>query len=228
MINLFVWGFTGLVAGAGHVFAGPDHLAAVAPLATDQRRGGWRCGLAWGVGHSGGVWILAALALLFRESLPLESLSSWSERLVGVVLIGIGVWGFRRLGGVRIHAHEHEHDGQRHAHIHVHASATPHAHENAHTHTHSALGVGTLHGLAGTSHVLGVLPTLAISNRADALAYVVAFGVGSIFAMTAFAGLLGAVSTHLESRGMSAYRVLTIAASSAAIIVGATWISLTW
>lgn len=228
MISFIAWAATGLVAGAGHVFAGPDHLAAVAPLASEPRRQSWRTGLAWGIGHSGGVWLLAVLALLFRELLPIEALSTWSERLVGVVLIGIGFWGFRRLSGVRIHAHSHEHDGDRHAHIHVHTGDAAHAHPHTHAHTHSALAVGTLHGLAGTSHLLGVLPTLAIPARGDALAYVIAFGVGSIIAMTVFAGVIGALSTQLERRGVAALRGLTIASSGAAVIVGALWIWLTW
>ena len=54
----------GLAAGLLHVFSGPDHLAAVAPLVADTERGRWRTGLQWGVGHTVGV-LLIALLLLF-------------------------------------------------------------------------------------------------------------------------------------------------------------------
>ena len=50
----------GLAAGALHVWSGPDHLAAVAPLAVRGRRRSWAVGMRWGIGHSAGV---AAVAL---------------------------------------------------------------------------------------------------------------------------------------------------------------------
>ena len=47
--------------------------------------------------------------------------------------------------------------------------------------------MGVLHGVAGTSHFLGVLPALAMPTRAAALVYIAAFGGGSILAMRALA-----------------------------------------
>jgi len=41
----------GLAAGLIHVLSGPDHLAAVAPLAGGRGRA-WRAGFLWGLGHS--------------------------------------------------------------------------------------------------------------------------------------------------------------------------------
>ena len=38
---------------------------------------------------------MGVLALVTRHALPLESISSWSERLVGVVLLGVGLWSLR-------------------------------------------------------------------------------------------------------------------------------------
>ena len=68
--------FAGLAAGLLHVFSGPDHLAAVAPLAADaERRRQWRTGLQWGIGHTTGVLLIALLLLLLRERLPLDLIS---------------------------------------------------------------------------------------------------------------------------------------------------------
>ena len=39
---------TGLAAGGTHVVTGPDHMAAVAPLAIDSKRKSWKAGLMWG------------------------------------------------------------------------------------------------------------------------------------------------------------------------------------
>ena len=52
---------TGALAGSFHVLAGPDHLAAVAPLALDRKSRGWMAGWTWGVGHATGVVVVAAL-----------------------------------------------------------------------------------------------------------------------------------------------------------------------
>ena len=41
-----------LVSGLVHVLSGPDHLAAVAPLATASRERGWLAGWTWGIGHA--------------------------------------------------------------------------------------------------------------------------------------------------------------------------------
>ncbi len=215
--------YTGLIAGAGHVFAGPDHLAAVAPLAVDRRNKTWRIGLSWGAGHSAGVWVLALLALAFRETLPIDLLSAWGERLVGLVLIGIGLIGMRRLIATRIHSHIHEHDGLRHAHIHVHARAAGEDHAIEHGHAHSALGIGLLHGLAGTAHLLGVLPALLLPSRLAAILYVIAFGAGSIVAMTAFSWILGKLVYHLRPWGDRAYRLLLGSCCTAAVLLGIYW-----
>ena len=219
---------SGLLAGLVHVLSGPDHLAAVAPLAADSERRPWLAGLDWGLGHTGGVLLVGVLALLLRELLPLEALSSWGERLVGVVLIGIGLWGFRRALGLRVHVHAHTHDGAPHEHVHVHAGGAGHAHAPGgalpHSHTHAAFAVGVLHGLAGSSHLLGILPALAFPTRAASIAYLGAFGVATVFAMTAFAAALGLLAGRARSGGTGFYQNLLYGCSAAAILVGGVWL----
>ena len=78
---------SGVVAGALHVVAGPDHLAAVAPLAADGRRRLWRSGLLWGLGHTGGVVAVGLLALL-----PLTSLTVARAQTLSLPLLAGFVW----------------------------------------------------------------------------------------------------------------------------------------
>jgi ABC-type nickel/cobalt efflux system permease component RcnA len=217
---------TGLLAGAIHVVSGPDHLAAVAPFAAESRRRAWEVGLRWGVGHAGGVMFIGVLSLLLRDWLPIEAISSWSERFVGVVLIGIGLWGTRRALSQRVHTHEHEHNGQRHVHIHAHDGATAHTHEQAfeHRHTHAAFAVGTLHGVAGSSHFLGVLPALAFPTLAQAVSYLAAYGVGTVLAMMGFAALVGVSACGLAVSSAQAYQRLMAGCSLAALAVGGWWL----
>lgn len=216
---------TGLVAGFVHVLAGPDHLAAVAPLAVRHRFRSWILGLRWGIGHTGGVLIVGVGALLLRGILPIESMSAISERLVGVFLIGLGLWMLRKAFDKRIHLHGHDHQGQHHSHFHLHSDVASHSLPASHKHTHTALAVGTLHGLAGSSHVLGILPALAIPSTILAAGYMVSFGIGTILGMVCFSSIIGWLSNHLAATNVAVYRGLTITSALAAIIVGGFWLS---
>jgi ABC-type nickel/cobalt efflux system permease component RcnA len=222
----------GLAAGFFHVLAGPDHLAAVAPLAVGRERTAWRSGFTWGVGHTAGVVLVGGLLLVFRELLPVETLSAWSERLVGAALVAVGAWGFWQARRLQIHRHA---AGAPHAHIaaHGHDHRLPsHEHQQQHAspalHGHAAsgasFGMGTLHGLAGSSHLFGVLPTLAFASRGDAGLYLAGFGAGAIAAMTVFAALIGAIALASGHAVGTVRRTLLYTSSAAAVVVGGAWL----
>ena len=174
---------TGALAGLVHVLSGPDHLAAVAPLALTDRRRGWIAGWTWGVGHTAGVVTVAAVAVLLRDLLPpVATISAVSERLVGGALIAVGLWSLRR--GLRVTPAVHAHDGRPHDHLHVQAGP---AWIRRLGHAHASFLMGVLHGVAGSSHFFGVIPALALPTRGSALLYIAAFGVSTIAAMTVFA-----------------------------------------
>ena len=216
--------FSGLVAGAGHVWSGPDHLAAIAPLAVRRPRQAWIPGFRWGIGHSAGVAVVGVFSLMFREMLPLDLLSSWGERLVGLMLIGIGLWGLQRALKSKVHVHEHEHDGDRHMHIHTHLHRLAHDEAASHRHTHAAMGIGILHGLAGSSHLLGILPMLAFPTRVQACAYLAAFAAGTICSMTFFSWTLGYAAKRCANRGLAMHRTLIALCGVAAMVIGCVWI----
>jgi hypothetical protein len=213
----------GLLAGLLHVFAGPDHLAALAPLSLKAGRRAWAVGLRWGLGHSSGVLAVAALAFALRQVVHLEAWSAWGERLVGVAMIGLGLWGLRSLFRERLHAHEHRHEGRDHVHFHVHRPDVDHSAPRAHAHGHAAFWVGTLHGLAGTAHLVGVLPSLALPTGRETASYLAAFATGTIVAMTAFAAVVGAASPGRSERG---HRWALGAASALCALTGLAWILL--
>ncbi|MCB0220275.1 MAG: High-affinity nickel transporter, partial [Chrysiogenetes bacterium] len=172
----------GIIAGSAHVLSGPDHMAAVAPLAGSEPRRALRTGGAWGLGHTTGTWSLALLALALREMIDVEALSHWGERVVGVVLIGIGLWGLHRLFvAPRLSGEAHSHKDE-----------IPRG-------SSAAFGVGMLHGVAGTSHLLGMLPALAFESGAAALAYVIAYGLSGIAAMMGFSWGIGAALSRVPA-----------------------------
>lgn len=189
--------FAGLAAGLLHVFAGPDHLAAVAPLAADGERGTWRTGLQWGIGHTMGVVVIAGLLLLIREQLPLDAISAYSERIVGVALIAVGGWGIWRASRTGFMPHGHSHGG-------------------------ASFAMGAIHGLAGSSHLFGVLPALAFSTRHESVLYLAGFGAGAVAGMTAFAAVMGMLSARFAHR--RGHGGLLYASSAAALVIGGVWL----
>jgi sulfite exporter TauE/SafE len=211
--------FAGLAAGLIHVLSGPDHLAAIAPLAVKKPRGSWLAGLRWGLGHSAGVLVIGALSLLLRGMIPVDLISNSSDRIVGVLLIGIGAWTLRK--ALQIHSHEHVHDGELHEHIHMHPVRKKHEH----AHGHAAFGIGTLHGLAGSSHFLGILPALALPSNWLAGTYLVAFGAGTVVAMILFSHFIGAVASRFAVNMWKTYRGMMYACSALAFGVGTAWLA---
>ncbi len=204
------------------MWSGPDHLAAIAPLAVRGHKRAWVPGARWGLGHSAGVAVVGLLSLWLRDLLPVDLLSSWGERVVGVMLFGIGLWALRK--AFKVHAHEHEHDGDRHVHLHAHSRRVAHEQVAAHQHSHAAFGIGILHGLAGSSHFLGVLPILAFPTRAQALAYLVAFGLGTIASMAAFSSVIGLLASRYAAGSARVYRALMSGCAATAMGVGCFWL----
>ena len=216
---MFLTALTGSFAGLFHVLTGPDHLAAVAPLAVVDRRRGWLAGWTWGIGHAAGVVVVAIGAVVLRDVLPpVDLISAWSERIVGVALIAIGIWALQR--SVKIEAAPHAHGHLSHEHLHV--TAGPRWLRNL-GHAHASFYLGILHGVAGSSHFFGVLPALALPTRAAALIYIAAFGVGTVAAMTMFAAAVGSAGWHVR-HGAAAQRVMMRTASALAFGVGGWWL----
>jgi ABC-type nickel/cobalt efflux system permease component RcnA len=228
MVTLFVLA-SGLLAGAAHVVSGADHMAALLPLSVGQRRGAWRLGAGWGVGHSLGVVLVGLLATALKERLDLALVEAWGERAVGVLLIAIGVLGMRRALRLTIHAHPHHHDGRAHDHLHLHTAAEQAHEEASHAlaprHGHTAFVAGTLHGVAGTAHILGVLPALALPDWTASLTYLAGFALGTVVAMAAFAAAVAAGSARV-ARGGRLVRPLLCTASAITVAVGAVWLAL--
>jgi sulfite exporter TauE/SafE len=212
----------GLTAGIMHVGSGPDHLAAIAPLSLRKTPRSWLVGARWGLGHSAGVGVIGILLLWFRDLLPLQWLSVWGERLVGVMLIGIGLWALRK--ALRIHSHEHDHHGDRHVHLHAHAQAARHEPAAHSHHTHAAFGIGLLHGLAGSSHFYGILPALAFPSRNQAIVYLISFAAGTVLSMGVFSSILQWLALRHAVAGVRAYRFLMISCALAALGVGCFWL----
>lgn len=218
--------FTGLAAGSAHVVTGPDHLAAVLPLAVGARKRAATIGALWGLGHGVAVIVLATLGRWLLGPMQIHTLSGASETLVGVLLVGLGIWTLHRsrLLVVHSHRHDHAHDEGDHQHVHVHVAdrtvgRPEHPARGEHrAHHHGAFGFGLIHGAAGAGHLFGVLPSLAMGPT-DAAVYLAAYFIGAVLAMTAFAAGVGRLTGNPKRLPQ-----LLSAAGVASVLVGVFWL----
>jgi len=88
----------------------------------------------------------------------------------------------------------------------------------------TALGVGVLHGLAGGSHLFGVIPALALPSLGLSATWLLLFGVGTIVTMMAFAGILGMIVHGMAHRIDRLYRGALCACSVVTIGIGCWWL----
>lgn len=223
--------FAGLIASILHVIMGPDHLAAVIPFAIESKRKAWKIGLFWGIGHIFGMALIGFLFVVFKSMIPLEKISGYSEQLVGLVLIMIGIWAF-----YKIFKNEPQHK-----HLHIHSENNPmihkHPHEHEHNSTHEHLhkkkdkqglmasfSIGILHGLAGIAHFILFIPILGFENNFDASTYILGFIIGIITAMTIFSMVMGSISSFAKNEhNQTLFKGIRLAGGVFAIIIGIYW-----
>ena len=177
---------TGLIAGFIHVVSGADHLIAMAPSSITGPKQALRNSYSWSLGHSSGVVILAVLAIFIKDIAPINKFSHFAEFLVGISLLLIGVYSIKNYFNLKIHSHSHEHNnGISHQHMHIHGENF----KRYNNHSHALTGLGLLHGFAGGSHILAILPALALPIP-NALAYLIAYLIGSFVSMNLFTCLI--------------------------------------
>jgi ABC-type nickel/cobalt efflux system permease component RcnA len=194
-----------------------------------------RFGLRWGVGHS--LAVLAAGGILLATGVRWgERYDRVGEAVVGLMLIAIGVWSLRSTRNLHVHLpaehgdhahlHTHHHGAEHHDHPHANPHH-PHPHQPPAPSTrHSApiTFVGLIHGLAGTSAVVALVPVTLVDRALVGLAYLVAFGLGVTLAMTLFATVTAVAIHHASARSLAWGRHVSLAIGGAGILIGAWWI----
>lgn len=211
------------VIGMGHALE-TDHLAAVSTMLA--RKGNRRAliarGAFWGLGHTLALFGFCAAVVLFGLTVSGRT-QAGLEFAVSAMIVALGAQTLWRLYRDRIHVHVHEHGGEKHLHAHSHKGETaPHVrarHDHSHRRTNAkALGVGLLHGAAGSGALL-VLTISATHSVGQALAYFAVFGLGSMAGMVALSAVVS-FPLMLAQRGATWLRNGT----STAIGVAALWI----
>ncbi len=217
MIDLTLLVLTALALGALHAF-GPDHLAAVSVFVA--RRPSWRralgLGARWGFGHSLVIVVLGGLLAFSGLHLP-DRFATTAERVVGVTLVALGFVALWR--AYRLHGHWHEHGDTRHWHVHS------HRHDESHEHGHAALlGIGMLHGLAGTGALVVMLPLTVGGSPSRSLVFLTSFGLGTVLAMALFGAASGWLLAAASRASREVHRAAVALAGVASIAVGLWWL----
>ena len=157
-------------------------------------------GLRWGIGHSLAVFVAGAVLLAtgIRWSPGMETIL---EGTVGIALVGVGIWSLRTARNL------HRQDPSEHR-----------------AHGHAVASLGVMHGLAGTTAAVALVPVTLLPGRALGLAYLACFGVGVTAGMATFALVAALAMRRAADRAPAAVERMARWAGAGSIAVGIWWL----
>lgn len=229
-VSLLIFG--GLI-GMQHALEA-DHLAAVAALGgrRSSRRALLLRGSVWGLGHTITLLTICGALLLLGEVISART-EAMLEFAVGAMIILLGLNMFVTLWRRRPHFHIHQHShGERHMHVHSHVEdpaphpASPHDHKHQSLGLRRALLVGMVHGAAGSAGLL--ILAAAAKSVPEAMAYVVAFGTGSILGMATLSFVASYPLRWMERCANWVSTTAFVGIGCAAIAIGANLLGQSW
>lgn len=194
--------------GARHALE-PDHLAAISVLAAERpgTRRGVLLGAAWGAGHSLTLLACGLGAAMVAGGPPhLKAPSDFFESVVAVMLVALG--GRAVLRAARSPPAHGEH---------AHGVIRPPRRAGA----LRPLLVGMVHGLAGSGALIALV-TIRLPGAGARLAFISAFGAGSIVGMSVISGLAG-WPLERAARHPAAARWLPGTTGPASALLGLAW-----
>lgn len=216
--SIFLLLVTSLSLGLLHAFDA-DHIMAVSSLAAKKfsaKQLALFCGR-WALGHGATVCALAFVLIMF-DWRPSDSVALWAERLIGAMLLGVGLViiyrFFKSTPTLTIQAHHH-YDGTHHTHL---VSTASH-HEK-----HLPVLVGVVHGVAGSGPLLALLPSLISTAPSTGVAYVLVFSLGVLLSMLCFGLALGYVQNNVQQHSERLFRYAKAALGVGASVLGGYWI----
>jgi len=175
-----------------------DHVVVVSAL-VQREPGIWRAvrvAALWGAGHTAAFLGLGLLIVLAEVRIP-ATFEPLVELLVGVMLIGFGMW----------HLARNRSESQ--------SSAAP----SSVAYVRPVL-IGLVHGLAGSAGI-ALLAATTITSRPLAAAYLGLFGLGTIVGMVALTVVISRPISWTMQRGGRVKQAVTILAALLSMGLGA-------
>ena len=187
------WGllWMGFAVGLAHALDA-DHVTAVAAM-MGRGEGPGRAiarGAAWGLGHTLSLFLICSVVLALGLTIS-GTIEAGMEFAVGALIVALGLRVLWKLHRDRVHIHAHDHGDNRHLHAHAHAGDPADHKVSPHDHRHRrqrarelapTLGVGLVHGAAGSAGLLVMIVAAAPTAMQAIMAFAV-FGLGSMAGM---------------------------------------------
>lgn len=189
----------GLAVGGLHTVAGPDHLAALAPLVIGKRRSifaAFGLGALWGSGHATGQLVIGlgclAVHLGLLQMHVATALQQMSGILVGLSLIAIGLLGFKEAKDYDPTEEEETSTGK---------------------FGWATYATGVVHGLS-LDAIIFILPAFSLP-RFSAIVHVFGVVTGTLFSMGCYTTVLS-----LFFRKSPRLKMVSASASSISLLLG--------
>ena len=213
MIAIISFMLLALVLGFKHSYDS-DHLIAVSNILrkVDSVKSSIKVGFSWAIGHMITAAVITIILFIFRESF-LNNILPHFEKIVGIMLIALGLLSLREL--LSLHSHKHRHGGVVHSHPHIHIKKY---HEKNHAHIHM-FGIGIIHGLASNDELLILFAaSLAVTSLGGLIAALGIFSFGVVLGMIFFTIIFSYPLIKMNSEKI--YKFVSLGTGSAGIIYG--------
>lgn len=217
----------GLFIGMAHALEA-DHLAAIGAMTARAKATPKKLafmGASWGLGHTTTLLLLSLPVILFGLVVS-KQLEAGLEFAVGIMLIGLGGQILWKMHKKRVHFHVHDHgDGKKHIHAHSHTETNLGHQHDPHNHKHGRFSlraylVGLAHGAAGSAGLVA-LAAATTQDVITAIAYVIVFGVGSIFGMAVLTFSASWPLRFVEKNMANLLKFVQLGMACVAITIGA-------
>ena len=213
MFALIPFAFLALALGFKHSYDA-DHLVAVSNILrkVNSVKSSITVGFSWAIGHMLTASIVTATLFIFRESF-LNYFLPHFEKVVGAMLVALGLFSLREFFG--LHWHKHPHGTMLHSHPHIHFKKSRY---EGHSHIHM-FGIGVVHGLASNDELLILFTaSLAVTSIGGLIAALGMFSFGVVLGMLLFAAIFSypLVKTHSEK----VHRFFSLGTGSFGVIYG--------
>lgn len=208
-----------------------DHIMAVSSMASAKadsefsrsrraivRNMIWFC-IRWAAGHGATILAISFLFIFTHAELP-QIVPDIAEKLIGILLIGIGLWILFSLYNNRIklevHTHnEHHHDTVTHVHL---------TESGKMKHSHQPVLVGMTHGIAGSAPVLALIPATEYASAYLGMIYVFLFCMGVLISMALFGIFFAELQTWLTRASQKLFQFSRGIIASISIGFGTYWL----